>query len=291
MAKKTISIADKLTLDTVKNIVEDIQPKINTIKTNVADLVSKVGTTSNTGGSATAGTIFAKLNKLITDVTTLTTSLTSTRAGYIDKINTNTATSTTSSSTGTLSQKLNYLINQRQASLTGTGTTVYSSSSTIFNYTDEFKCLAKFIAPIDGLYRVTIKGATGKDSGGVIIYKIEDAKLAWGYNNFNYNTEYAYAHAISQSASYEASTIGSYSYMSSSFAWDTSIGSDDAGGGFISAMPRVGFVPVDASTATTTSFNIYCKAGEPVQLVGNGSATTRSKRLPINSIVITYQNK
>lgn len=41
-----------------------------------------IGATNNTGGTATSGSIFAKLNKLLTDWTT-------TRAGYLDNINTN----------------------------------------------------------------------------------------------------------------------------------------------------------------------------------------------------------
>ena len=53
-----------------------------TAKINAA--LSNIGVTGDTNGTATAGTVMAKVNKLLTDWTT-------TRAGYIDTINTNTA--------------------------------------------------------------------------------------------------------------------------------------------------------------------------------------------------------
>ena len=50
-------------------------------QTSVDGIDTKIGATNNTGGTASAGSIFAKLNTLLTDWTT-------TRAGYIDNINT-----------------------------------------------------------------------------------------------------------------------------------------------------------------------------------------------------------
>ena len=88
---------------------------------NVAQGVSdKVGATGDTGGSATAGTVMAKLNKLISDLTTHMGRWTAARAGYIDTINTNAKNSadrigTTgdtggSTAAGTVMGKLNKLI-------------------------------------------------------------------------------------------------------------------------------------------------------------------------------------
>jgi hypothetical protein len=64
--------------------------KLNGIFTNAARLTSaratkidNIGATGDTGGSATAGTVMGKLNKAITDITTID--------GIIDTINTNTA--------------------------------------------------------------------------------------------------------------------------------------------------------------------------------------------------------
>ena len=83
-------------------IKEIITSKFADIISKITSIDSKIGTTTDTGGTSSAGGIFAKLNKLLTDWTT-------TRASRIDSIYTNTNTSTTSSSTGTLSQKLNYI--------------------------------------------------------------------------------------------------------------------------------------------------------------------------------------
>lgn len=93
-------------------------------ESTVSGINTKIGETGNTGGSATAGSVFAKLNKLITDITTHMGRWTSARAGYIDTINSNaasaktaaanaqnyTATNNTASKTGILSQKGSYII-------------------------------------------------------------------------------------------------------------------------------------------------------------------------------------
>ena len=62
-----IYIADKITLDAVN---------------------TKVGTASDTGGTTSAGTVMAKLNKNIADAASMAGIMTSTRGGYIDNINT-----------------------------------------------------------------------------------------------------------------------------------------------------------------------------------------------------------
>lgn len=84
----------------------------------VTQVNQKVGSTADSGGSSTAGSVFAKLNKVISDITTHMGRWTSTRAGYIDTINTNstnaknyTVTNNNANKTGVLSQKLSYLIN------------------------------------------------------------------------------------------------------------------------------------------------------------------------------------
>lgn len=109
-----IYIADKQTLDTVN--------------TNTADTRAKVGATGDTGGSATAGSIFAKINAIISH---LLTNWTAARAAKVDNmdaavstrqseanaasryntLNANTGVNNTPSATGTLSQKLSHIIN------------------------------------------------------------------------------------------------------------------------------------------------------------------------------------
>lgn len=104
------------------------------------DVVTLIGATNNTGGTVSAGTIMAKLNKLLTDwtaaragyidaINTNTARLTSTRAGYIDKlVNFGTTSDTGGTSTaGTAMAKLNKLLtdwtNARAIKLDNIGTT------------------------------------------------------------------------------------------------------------------------------------------------------------------------
>ena len=86
----------------IADIKETLISKFSDVVSRITGIDGKIGTATDTGGTASAGSIFAKINKLLTDWT-------STRAGRIDSIYTNTETSTSSSSTGTLSQKLNYI--------------------------------------------------------------------------------------------------------------------------------------------------------------------------------------
>ena len=74
-------------------------------------VASNVGATGDTGGSSTAGTLFGKLNKIISDIASFVGNWTATRAGYIDNIRSYTVTNNTASKTGVLSAKLAYIIN------------------------------------------------------------------------------------------------------------------------------------------------------------------------------------
>lgn len=108
-------LADKATLDTVN--------------ANTADTKAKVGTPTDTGGTATAGTLMGKLNALISSLLSHVANWTAARAANLDaavssreseanalarynSISTNTGPNNTASATGTLSQKLSHIINQ-----------------------------------------------------------------------------------------------------------------------------------------------------------------------------------
>ena len=103
-------------------IKEIITSKFADIISKITDIDSKIGTTTDTGGTSSAGGIFAKLNKLLTDWTT-------TRASRIDSIYTNTTTNNTASTTGTLSQKLSSVISTLSSILTNTSSSTTSSST------------------------------------------------------------------------------------------------------------------------------------------------------------------
>ena len=80
------------------NLINNSLIPLNEIMSqNDADLKAIIGNASNTGGTATAGTIMAKLNAIITNV-----------ASVINYVKTN----NTANASGTLSQKLSYLENQ-----------------------------------------------------------------------------------------------------------------------------------------------------------------------------------
>ena len=100
-------------------------------KQTLDDVHSKVGATNNTGGTASAGTIFGKLNAIITSIASHVAAWTATRAAKVDNLdvtvssrqsetnalsryntlNTNTGVNNTASATGTLSQKISHAIN------------------------------------------------------------------------------------------------------------------------------------------------------------------------------------
>lgn len=85
MKANTSSILDSIT----SNITTNTASILNSITDNANKILNLIGNTGQTGGTAATGTIFSKLNKLLTDWTT-------TRAGKIDEIYDNTSTLITS---------------------------------------------------------------------------------------------------------------------------------------------------------------------------------------------------
>ena len=76
-----INIADKETLDAVKN-------KVDLIHTNTEGLSGKIGQTNDSGGSEAAGSVFAKLNKIIGDIAAHVKQWTAERAAKLDQLDT-----------------------------------------------------------------------------------------------------------------------------------------------------------------------------------------------------------
>lgn len=105
-----VNIADKETQDVIKTTVD-------TINTNTGSLSSKIGTTTDGSGTVSSGSLFAKLNKLITDITAHIANWSVARAAKIDTIETNTAINNTANATGTLSQKLSSVITSEEANV------------------------------------------------------------------------------------------------------------------------------------------------------------------------------
>ena len=76
-----INIADKETLDAVKE-------KVDLIHTNTEGLSGKIGQTNDSGGSEAAGSVFAKLNKIIGDIGAHVKQWTAERAAKLDQLDT-----------------------------------------------------------------------------------------------------------------------------------------------------------------------------------------------------------
>jgi|GEM_PF-4313062 len=76
-----INIADKETLDAVKG-------KVDLIHTNTEGLSGKIGQTNDSGGSEAAGSVFAKLNKIIGDIAAHVKQWTAERAAKLDQMDT-----------------------------------------------------------------------------------------------------------------------------------------------------------------------------------------------------------
>lgn len=76
-----INIADKETLDAV-------QGKVDLIHTNTEGLSGKIGETNDSGGSEAAGSVFAKLNKIIGDIAAHVKQWTAERAAKLDQMDT-----------------------------------------------------------------------------------------------------------------------------------------------------------------------------------------------------------
>ena len=242
-----------------------------------------IGSANATGGSATAGTVMSKLNALLS-------SWTAARAGYLDNIRSYTITNNSASSTGVLSQKLSYLISQRQASQTGTGTTVYSGSITSATYSDRYICIAKFVAPVSGVYKVTVTSNAQSYSSNIEVRKIITATASYCYNATSNNYSYVGGRTIDQNASYDASSVNSASYVSktdsSSVSWGDYI--SDRGSTLFYLMPCIGTIQTSTSATVSKTFSMYCTAGEQVQLV---EYYYGSKSYYIHSVTVTYQGR
>jgi len=240
-----------------------------------------IGATGATGGTATAGTIMSKLNALLT-------SWTSARAGYVDTINTNTATNNTASSTGLLSQKLSYLISQRTASLTGVGATVFSAVPfpASFSWTDNTKpaILAKFIAPVSGMYTFTFNLSSQRHI--VKFGRGKNVNFASSGNSYANDIDPFYAYnnvsvgAVAISAPIVIRTAASFS-ASLSTAFQNSL-YDDLKYALGAGYSILGIYPSGGA-----SCNFYCEAGEPVILAAVGTGGTSP--FAVTSAVVTYQ--
>ena len=135
-----------------------------------SELDSTIGSTRDTGGSSTAGTVMGKLNALLA-------SWTSARAGYIDTINTN-ASNMNSRLTSTRAGYLDYLANTTYGlsaiktlidkycnwgATYGTTVTLWTLSSAVSVDRQDEVSTGSFTAPESGTYRIDYSVTVGSN--------------------------------------------------------------------------------------------------------------------------------
>ena len=147
-------------------IKEIITSKFADIISKITDIDSKIGTTTDTGGTSSAGGIFAKLNKLLTDWTT-------TRASRIDSIYTNTTTNNTASTTGTLSQKLSSVISTLSSILTNTSSSTTSSSTGTLS--QKLNYIIKFLLGYNDIKSLKVFTSSDLDQGETATFSMNTA--------------------------------------------------------------------------------------------------------------------
>ena len=131
-------------IDTISTNASNLNTRLTSTRAGYLDKLANFGAVNDTGGTATAGTVMAKLNKLLTDWTTTragyidtintnTACMTSTRAGYIDKLANFGATGDTggTSSAGTLTAKVNKLLTDWTTTRAGYISNIYTYTSNL----------------------------------------------------------------------------------------------------------------------------------------------------------------
>lgn len=176
MADEKVYLADKTTLDMIKNltekldqVTEDMKSVVDINKTNILTvdgvvdtILERIGAANTTGGTATAGTLMSKLNAIYNFVDTLETNL-GTSAGATGG----------SASSGSALAKLNAIINYVdtvESSLTtinNTVDTVKSNLSTVSSNVSSIK--NNGTAVVRHIQRGTFKGTSGQSEANIAL--------------------------------------------------------------------------------------------------------------------------
>lgn len=164
-------------------------------------------------------------------------------------------------------------------SLTGIGATVYEkSSSDLINYS--YATIAKFIAPIDGIYKfkAEIKNVSGL-TVTVTIGKPQEFSIAvdTSKDSITYVSSIAYSGSI----------VGNAYYLTQI----SSTGSLSSAGSKAQLLRNSTIIYNEYMSSETTknaNVNFYCKAGEQVILWGGTGSSTQ---IQFSNVQITYQPK
>lgn len=166
----------------------------------------------------------------------------------------------------------NLIKTRREASLTGEGATVYESNSVLsFSSVGEGACciLGKFIAPVDGIYKVTLEG----------IVNLKNAYITQIPCIFMKNTDAGTSIAVIQNDLYdnEVGWHGIYQTYP-----DNTYSSFLAGGKYINLR---GWYMLDITSGKYMT-DCFLKAGEKTVIIMHG---TKNGDYEITSVKVTYQ--
>lgn len=252
--------------DVVKKALNsNLGKPLNTLITEVTEEIkTKIGNAGDTGGAVGAGSVLGKLNKVITDTQTNNTANSAgtlsqklqwlintwngTKAGYIDaSVNSRQSEANAASRYNALSARLDSV----KPSSTGVGVTVFSGSSRVQMSTTTLATLAKFVAPVTGYYQVNLTSGSN--------YAFRALKTS-PYANGMYVSEQWIAPDVGEV--YRTNSVGAqFNVPTEGFGNTNSLGAMK----FLQAMGK------GASTnGGVTTTGMFCVAGEPVCIVGVG---------------------
>lgn len=202
---------------------------------NVAGLVEKIGTTTDVGGSNTAGSVMGKLNTVINQ-------------------------------------------NAREVSLTGEGATVYENEPE-HTVTATFEVLAKFIAPVTGLYKIT--GVVSNPGTNFVQLRV-GKPIA---NNVTFKaTEDSTTYFNNASMSYPATVVGAKYYLPKTYGKSITSTTDQAE--ILKNSDLVFYTDLLKGASKNMESLFYCYAGERVIL---WICDVTETAFVTSNIKITYQ--
>ena len=156
-------------------------------------------------------------------------------------------------------------ITRGKVSLTGTGNTIFQSSGSISKTgltSGDMVYLAKFVAPCDGVYKVTLRGY--------------------------YPAGFASVHLISEeSLLIEASNWSGYDLGTAGFFYNFAVVGNVKSCEHVLYGSR--YIIDLESTNATYNTNIYCKAGQPYVIVAQAYGDSNTS-VTVSNVTVTYGN-
>ena len=144
-------------------------------------------------------------------------------------------------------------ISELSPSVTGEGRTLYEKVTITSLSSSNFICVAKIVAPVQGLYNVTLQTQSASSSRTTEVYL--------------YRTQI---------------TTGAIGQIFANAVVGSNVVSTDA------TSSRMATITNPPDTVVTTTIPMYCRAGEFILVLANTSSSYPGR---INNIVITYQSE